>query len=90
VAKSGLHTFASCVQASHASTLSRVLIAGSQVCAKRESRKKTSPLIKDQIGGNHHRFAFIAPDAIFSFDEWYRKIRLTLTEDLIAVRKKAA
>ncbi len=29
-------------------------------------------------------------DAIFSFDEWYRKIGLTLTDDLIAVRKKAA
>ncbi|HYT40972.1 MAG TPA: PIN domain-containing protein [Methylomirabilota bacterium] len=29
-------------------------------------------------------------DAIFSFDEWYRKIGLTLTDDLIAARKKAA
>jgi predicted nucleic acid-binding protein len=29
-------------------------------------------------------------DAIFSFDEWYRKIGLTLTEDLIAARKQAA
>lgn len=28
--------------------------------------------------------------AIFSFDEWYRKIGLTLTDDLIAARKKAA
>ena len=25
--------------------------------------------------------------AIFSFDEWYRKIGLTLTDDLIAARK---
>jgi hypothetical protein len=29
-------------------------------------------------------------DAIFSFDEWYRKIGLTLTDDLIAARGKAA
>src|SRR6266516_46507 len=29
-------------------------------------------------------------EAIFSFDEWYRKIGLTLTDDLIAARKKAA
>jgi hypothetical protein len=29
-------------------------------------------------------------DAIFSFDEWYRKIGLTLTFDLIAARKTAA
>ena len=29
-------------------------------------------------------------DAIFSFDEWYRKMGLTLTDDLIAARKKAA
>ncbi len=29
-------------------------------------------------------------DAIFSFDEWYRKIGLILTDDLIQARKKAA
>ena len=29
-------------------------------------------------------------DAIFSFDEWYRKIGMTLTDDLIATRKTAA
>ncbi len=29
-------------------------------------------------------------DAIFSFDEWYRKIGLTLTDDLIAEEKQAA
>ena len=29
-------------------------------------------------------------DAIFSFDEWYRKIGLTLTDDLIQARKQAA
>lgn len=29
-------------------------------------------------------------DAIFSFDEWYRKIGMTLTEDLITAKKKAA
>jgi len=29
-------------------------------------------------------------DAIFSFDEWYRKIGLTLTDDLIAETKHAA
>jgi predicted nucleic acid-binding protein len=29
-------------------------------------------------------------NAIFSFDEWYRKIGMTLTDDLIAARKTAA
>ena len=29
-------------------------------------------------------------DAIFSFDEWLRKIGLTLTDDLIQARNKAA
>jgi predicted nucleic acid-binding protein len=29
-------------------------------------------------------------DAIFSFDEWYRKIGMTLTDELIEQRKKAA
>ena len=29
-------------------------------------------------------------DAIFNFDEWYRKIGMTLTDDLIAARKTAA
>jgi predicted nucleic acid-binding protein len=29
-------------------------------------------------------------DAIFSFDEWYRKIGFTLTDDLIQARKQAA
>ena len=29
-------------------------------------------------------------DAIFSFDEWYRKIGMTLTDDFIQARKQAA
>ncbi len=32
----------------------------------------------------------VQADAIFSFDEWYRKIGLMLTDDLIQARKQAA
>jgi hypothetical protein len=40
--------------------------------------------ISQVVAANAKRFN---ADATFSFDEWYRKIGLTLTDDLIEARK---